>query len=321
MPLGSFRESSSLATVPKFAKRPSTRGTSRTRPSPCRAAATAACASSRSSGIVTTMLGRTTPLLRGSSGMKSVLTSAIDNFSFVFWPGTTGETLGLCPNWCRPNGPSTQGSALGRSGIGGTVGPDQGADDLVEGGRDHLWRSGPIDEPELPLLAVIVDQRRGLLEEDVDPVVGDVGAIVLAVALAQPVQQRLPVGLQVEDRIQRTLELAEHSVQGLRLRHRPGKPVQDKAGFGVGLGEAVPDDVDDQLVRDELASVEVGAYPLAQRRPGLDLRPKNVARGNRRNAVLFRQPGCLRAFARSGRPEQDEVQGHGYLQGKPMGSA
>src|SRR6266576_2460108 len=259
MPLGSFRESSSLATVPKLAKRPSTRGTSSTRPSPCRAAATAACASSRSSGIVTTMFGRTTPLLRGSSGMKSVFTSAMGNFSFVFSPGTTG--------------------------------------------RDRLRRLGTIDEPELALVAVVADQRRRLFEEDVDPVVGDVGTVVLAMSLAQPVHQRLPVGLQIEHGIQRALQFGEHRVQGLRLWQGAGEPVKDEAGFGVRLGETVPDDVDDQLVRDQLAAIEVGADALSERRPGLDLRSQDVARGDCRNPVLLRQPGCLGALARAGRSE------------------
>jgi len=137
----------------------------------------------------------------------------------------------------------------------------------------------------------------------------------------QPVHERLPVGLQIENGIQRAVQFGEHRVQGLPLWQGAGKPVQDEAGFGVGLGEALPDDVDHQLVRDELAAIEVGADALAQRCPGLDLRSQDVARSDRRNPVLLRQPGCLGALARAGRSEQDKVKGHGYLQGKPMGSA
>jgi len=56
-------------------------------------------------------------------------------------------------------------------------------------------------------------------------------------------------------------------------------------------------------------------------RPGLDLRPQDVAGCDRRNPVFLRQQGGLGPFARSGGSEQDEIQSHGYLQGKPIGSA
>src|SRR2546423_7785380 len=177
MPLGSFRESSSLATVPKLAKRPSTRGTSRTRPSPSRAAATAAWASSRSSGMVTTIFGRTTPLWRGRSGMKSVLTSGIDNFSFVFSSGTTGETLGLCPQASLgQTAVATGASAPACRAAGAPAGGEQRSDDGIDGGGDPFRRLGPVDEPELALVPVVADQRCRLVEEDVEPVVDDVGA-------------------------------------------------------------------------------------------------------------------------------------------------
>src|SRR5256885_8520376 len=158
MPLGSFRESSSLATVPTLAYRPPTRGTSKTSRSPSRAAAMAACASSRSIGIVTTMFGSTTPLVSGSRGMKSVFGSDICCFSFVFSPVTTGETLGLCPQ-----------GGLDQTGLPARVsfrsawpswytGLEERADDLVDGGGDQLRRPSPIDEPELALITVIADQ-------------------------------------------------------------------------------------------------------------------------------------------------------------------
>ena len=81
--------------------------------------------------------------------------------------------------------------------------------------------------------------------------------------LAQPVRERLPVGLQIENGIQRAVQFGEHRVQRLPLWQGAGKPVQDEAGFGVGLGEALPDDVDHQLVRDQLAAIEVGADALS----------------------------------------------------------
>src|ERR1700687_2355692 len=150
-PFGSFRESSILATVPMLAYLPSTRGTSRTRPSPSRAAAMAAPASSRSTGMVTTMPGSTTALLSGSRGINSVLSSGIasillgvlvrDNLRDVRFMPKTGYAK---------------------------RGPGERPDDVLDAGRHHFRWLCPIDDLELALILVVADQGRRLLQKDVE---------------------------------------------------------------------------------------------------------------------------------------------------------
>src|SRR2546426_10943936 len=89
-------------------------------------------------------------------------------------------------------------SAGGWPGIRDLVSPNQRGDDVLDGGRDHLRGLSPIEEPELALVAVVADQRCRLFEKDIDPVIGDIAAVVLAVAGAQPVQWRPPAGLEVD---------------------------------------------------------------------------------------------------------------------------
>ena len=78
---GSSPDSSTCATVPTRAKRPSIRGTSSSRPSAPSAAATAARASSVSSVRVATVLGSTTPVSRGSTGRRAGCPARASGFS------------------------------------------------------------------------------------------------------------------------------------------------------------------------------------------------------------------------------------------------
>ena len=131
--------------------------------------------------------------------------------------------------------------------------------------------------------------------------------------VTQPVEQGLPVDLQVEHRVQRTLELGEQGVECLRLRNGPWEAVEDEATMGVRLRQAMTDDIDHQAVGDQLAAVEIGLDLPPQRSAGLDRRPQDVAGGDLRNPVGRRQPGGLGPLARSWRPEQDDVRGHASM--------
>src|SRR5437763_3634161 len=93
------------------------------------------------------------------------------------------------------------------------------ADQAVDGGRDLVCRLPSIDQPELALLAVVVDQGRRLVEEDVDPVSNDIRAIIAALvalgAVHEPVEPALPVDLNVEYSNERPLHLGPQRVQRL----------------------------------------------------------------------------------------------------------
>src|SRR2546428_3736662 len=76
--------------------------------------------------------------------------------------------------------PGEAGSAPGPAGLRASAGSEQRPDDLIDSGGDPVGGIRPVDQPELAMVTVIADQRCRLLEEDLDPVVDDVGAGVLA---------------------------------------------------------------------------------------------------------------------------------------------
>src|SRR2546428_5821162 len=90
MPLGNRPASLTRATTATRAYAPSTRGTSRTRPSAARAASMAARASPRSSGTVITMPGSTAALFSGRSGSSAAFAWAKPVLLSSFNPGTAG---------------------------------------------------------------------------------------------------------------------------------------------------------------------------------------------------------------------------------------
>src|SRR6266481_1662490 len=107
------------------------------------------------------------------------------------------------------------------------------ADDLLDAGRHRLGWLGTVDQLELALLPVVADQGRGLLEEDLEPVVDDALAVVTAVSKAESLPNGLWVQLQVEDGIERPVERRQHGVQRLGLGDGPGEAVEDEALLGI----------------------------------------------------------------------------------------
>ena len=66
-----------------------------------------------------------------------------------------------------------------------------------------------VDRLQHSLFPVIVDQGSRLLEVDVYAVRYDLGLVVTAVAVSQTIKQRLASDLQVEDGVDRPLQLGE----------------------------------------------------------------------------------------------------------------
>src|SRR6202035_2472238 len=295
-PFGSLRESSILATVPMLAYLPSTRGTSRTRPSPSRAAAMAAPDSSRSTGMVTTMPGSTTALLSGSSGINSVFSSGIASILLSVLVRDNLRDVRFMPK----TGYAKRG-------------PGERPDDVLDAGSHHFRRTGPIDDLELALLVVVPDQGGRLVDVDVQAMVDDPLEVVAAVALAEALPDGLRVDLQIQDRVQGPVERGQHAIQCVRLGNGPGGAVEDDALLCVGVEEPMLDEVDNQAVGHQLAAVEVGLDALAERGPRGDLGPQDVPGRDRGDAVLLGQHRRLGPLAGSGRSQQDKVQGHASM--------
>src|SRR5690606_27949049 len=111
--------------------------------------------------------------------------------------------------------------------------------------------------------------------------------------------------LEVHDR-QRAASV-EQPVERLGLRHRPRKPVQEEAARRVGLVEPLSDERDDGVIVHQAASREDALDRTAEGRALRDALAQHVAGGNLRNGVRARVAGGLRALARPGQAEHDDV--------------
>ena len=94
-----------------------------------------------------------------------------------------------------------------------------------------------------------------------------------------------------------------------------GEAVEDEAVIGVDGHNLVQHDVNDHVVRHQLAPVHVLLGPEAQRRSLAQIVAEDVARTDVGQVVALHQQLRLGAFASPGRAEQHESQtsGHGYL--------
>ena len=95
---------------------------------------------------------------------------------------------------------------------------------------------------------------------------------------------------------QSTVDLCD-LVECLSLRDRARKTVKDEAALAVALCDALLEQVDDELVRYELAGVHVLLSRLAKGRIVLDCLAQNVAGRDARNTHLFDQVGRERTLA------------------------
>jgi hypothetical protein len=102
-------------------------------------------------------------------------------------------------------------------------------------------------------------------------------------------------------------QVGEGLPQLLGLRDRAREAVQEEAGLGVGLGEPVLHHGDGDLVGHEVAGVHVGLRLLPQLRLPADVRPEDVAGGDRRHPEPGRDDLRLGALARPGRTQQHDA--------------
>ena len=96
-------------------------------------------------------------------------------------------------------------------------------------------------------------------------------------------------------------------VESLSLRDRAREAVKDEAALAVALCDALLEQVDDELIRYELAGVHVLLSRLAKGRIVLDCLAQNVAGGDARNAHLFDEVGCERALAGAGCAKKNQI--------------
>jgi len=101
--------------------------------------------------------------------------------------------------------------------------------------------------------------------------------------------------LEQDHRVERLADLVEHRVECLGLRHRAREAVEHEA---VLVGEALADEVDHELVRDEVAALEDRAHLSPELRSVRDGGAQDVAGGDVRDAVRLGDPLRLCSFPR-----------------------
>jgi tRNA/tmRNA/rRNA uracil-C5-methylase (TrmA/RlmC/RlmD family) len=107
-------------------------------------------------------------------------------------------------------------------------------------------------------LPVVGDKRAGGLGEHVDPVLDHLGRVVRAGPGKQSLHQDWSGHVQVDRGVQGQVE-PPRDVGGLHgLRHGAGEPVQDVPAAGGGGGHHRDDQVEDDLVRDQVAAALEG---------------------------------------------------------------
>ena len=103
------------------------------------------------------------------------------------------------------------------------------------------------------------------------------------------------------------------SLHGIGLGNGAGETVEEETLGAVGLGNALFDQIDDQLIADQGASLHHGIGLQAQWGTCLDCCAEHIAGRDLRDAVLLADEGGLRALSGARRAQQN--QSHGGPQG------
>ena len=213
----------------------------------------------------------------------------------------------------------------------------EAVDDVAQLLENLLDVAAAIDAVLLALRLVIVDQRRGLCLVDAQAI-GDgvfvvVGAVVQSAAtdVAQAVHfrwrgvgvvhlsaaaagatpgdaldQQVEIHVDEDRGLQGAAQLVEHGVEGLGLGDVAWEAVENEALFGVGLGHALLDHVEHDLVRNQLAGIHGGLGLQAKGGFRGDGGAQQVTGGYLWYAVVADQFLGLGSLARSWRANQDD---------------
>jgi hypothetical protein len=201
------------------------------------------------------------------------------------------------------------------------------------------WRATAVEAAEVAAALVVVDQRRGLLVVDLEPLLDGLRLVVVALnepravlvadalvlggvvvdvvdvlvldayAAARDALDDLVVGgVDQEDGRQAAATAVEGVLEDVGLLGVAREAVQQEAVLGLGLVDALHDHVADDLVGHEVALGHVALCLLAQRRLVLHRRPEDVA-GRVIGKIEVRNKALgLGSLAGTRRPEEDQVE-------------
>ena len=211
----------------------------------------------------------------------------------------------------------------------------EGLEELLAHGVRCLFT---VDAGEDAEALVVIDEGDGLLFVDVEPV-GDCFGVVIATLLeggaaavalsggvgrvvglvvdgavggagpaaAEAGDDFLGADVDKEDVVDLLATCCEDVVEGVGLGDGAGKAIEQTAGGGVGLVEAVEQHADGDVVGDEGAFVDVGLGGTAEVGPTTQVVAKHVAAGDVGESGGVGQVLSLGPFAGAGGSEQDAV--------------
>ena len=164
---------------------------------------------------------------------------------------------------------------------------------------------GAVGIDRLQLVAVVVQQRRGLIAVHPEPIADDVLGVVGAAAARQARHQFLLGNPELDHGVQFQAAALEHVVQGLGLFDRAGETVENEPARHVVVVEPVVDQGVGERGRHEIAGVEILLGFQSELGAAGDVLPEQFTGGDLRHAELLGKLDRLRALAGPRRAQQD----------------
>lgn len=194
-----------------------------------------------------------------------------------------------------------------------------------------------VHDGETVLVAVVLNERKGLLFVEIKPTVDRVGGVVgplLDVAPAVVADPRhrivavrnvvgathlahsarrdsfehdLPGHIEVKNDVQVGTEIVRDAVECIGLINGAGEPIEDVAAPGVSGGQPVAHDTDHDLIADEATGIHylLGYLPQLGSLP--HGRAQHITGADMRDDIVTAEADALRAFAGPLSPEDDDA--------------
>ena len=96
-------------------------------------------------------------------------------------------------------------------------------------------------------------------------------------------------------------------LQGFSLRNGPREAIKEETIGAIGLGDALLDQIDDQVIGDQTTAVHHAFGNQAQFSASLDRSTQHVTGGDLRNTKLLGDETSLGTFTGTGRPQQNHA--------------